>query len=670
MIVVGARLIYLQTAQHNWLSGRAAQQQQQNFEALAGRGLVVDRAGRELARSINTESFFAVPHEVKNIEAAAAALAPVINVNTTVLVARLREAKEANRKFVWVARKLAAAEAAQIKELNISGLHTLKEPKRFYPKGTLAAHVLGFVGIDETGLAGIEQFHNVALSGERGRLSVEGDAHHRPYESIEDVPSQAGRSIVLTIDETVQYWTEQALAAALKRTGAKAGTVVVLDPHTGEMLALANAPTFDPNTAGKLAPEAYTNKALQYIYEPGSTFKIVAYAAALEEGLAHPSERINCQMGAINVAGRVVHDLHPYGELTLTDALAKSSNVAAIKLGQRVGNQRMYDYITRFGFGQQTGVELAGETKGLVRPVARWQPSSIGSIAIGQEIGVTPLQMAAAFGLLANDGVRVQPHLVREVRASSNGAVLVRATPDKQQAISANTAKALRSMLESVTLNGTARRAQLDEYSAAGKTGTAQKIDPRTRTYSETKHVASFVGFAPVENPAVVIAVVLDEPRGADHGGQVAAPVFREIAERILPYLNVNPDAQVKPSPNQEFVAEQKSISTEEHAALRGTTYKQEKSISGSAALATLPETRREWQGGEIVYALTGEGRRALQMPSLYGQSVRDAARICAQVGVILEVRGTGGSAVKQTPAPGASVEAGQVVQVNFGARQ
>lgn len=339
------------------------------------------------------------------------------------------------------------------------------------------------------------------------------------------------------------------MTSAIAESNAKSGTAIVLDPHTGEILALANAPTFDPNDVGAASPAARANWALQNIYEPGSTFKIVAFSAAIEKGLAKPTDHIDCQMGSITVAKRVIHDAHPFGDLTLAEALAKSSNVAAIKLGIRVGDQTMYDYITRFGFGARTGIELPGETGGLIRPVKRWQQSSIGSVAIGQEVGVTPLQMAAAFGALANDGVRIAPHLIREIRNAS-GATAFRPNPEQRRVISKDTANALRGMLEGVTLNGTAKKAQLDGYSAAGKTGTAQKIDPRTGTYSQTKYVASFVGFAPVNNPAVVIIVVIDEPGGAYHGGDVAAPVFRQIAEQILPDMGVIPDTDFKTQMN------------------------------------------------------------------------------------------------------------------------
>src|SRR3982075_3228014 len=321
-----------------------------------------------------------------------------------------------------------------------------------------------------------------------------------------------------------------------------------MDPQTGEILALANAPSFDPNQPTRDSTEARVNSALQNIYEPGSTFKVVAYSAAIERGLVKPDDKIDCQMGKITVAGRLIHDHHPFGVLSVADALAQSSNVGAIKLGLLVGNASMYDYMKRLGFGSRTGIDLAGESAGQLRALSRWQPSSIGSLAMGQEIGVTPLQMATAYCVLANDGMLVKPHVVRELR-SKDGAVVFQAKSESRRALKPETTLALRNMLEGVTLHGTARKAQLDGYTAAGKTGTAQKIDPKTHAYSATKYIGSFVGFAPVRNPAVVIIVVIDEPLGSYHGGDVAAPVFREIAEQILPDLSVSPDVEVKTAP-------------------------------------------------------------------------------------------------------------------------
>jgi cell division protein FtsI (penicillin-binding protein 3) len=380
----------------------------------------------------------------------------------------------------------------------------------------------------------------------------------------------------------------------------------------------------------------------------------VAFSAAIEKKLAKPDDRIDCQMGSITVAGRLVHDHHPFGTLTIAEALAKSSNVAAIKLGIRVGDDGMYDFITRYGFGKTTGIELPGEAQGIVRPVSHWQPSSIGSIAIGQEVGVTPVQMVAAFGALANDGIRVAPHLVREIRNSS-GVVVYRPRSEERRVVSSDTAILLRGMLEGVTLKGTAKKAQLDGYSAAGKTGTAQKIDPKTRAYSRTKYVGSFVGFAPVKNPAVVIIVVMDEPAGSYHGGDVAAPVFREIAEQILLELGVMPDIDMKTAP--DLIAR---VNPESADGVRDRQARSEE-----RRIATMPTVDDNGgRGGEVVYAVASN--RTILMPDLRGRSVRDVARTCAQLGLQIEAHGEG-RVLKQNPSPGREVESGRVVYVDFG---
>ena len=657
MLIVCFRLIHLQFSQHEGLANRARQQQQNTVETSPQRGELLDRQERQLARSVQTVSLFLDPDgiDVPALDHNAQQLAKSLGLKQAELTKQFREAHAEKKRFVWIARRLDAELGNKIVAMNLPGIHAQLEPKRYYPNGSLAAHILGYVGLDGQGLGGVEQFYNKKIAGEAGRLFLEKDANGKSYESYE-IASKPGQSVVLTIDQSIQYQAEQALQAAVQRSRAKSGTVIVLDPRSGEILALANAPTFDPNRVADAKAETRSNWALQNIYEPGSTFKIVAFAAALENKLARIDERIDCQMGAITVAGRVVRDHTAFGSLTIPEALAKSSNVAAIKLGIRAGDPMMYDYIKRFGFGSRTGIELPGETAGLLRKVERWQPSSIGSIAIGQEIGVTPVQMVSAFGALANDGVRIAPHLIREVR-NAEGTVVYRAQPEQRRVINAETAIALRGMLEGVTLRGTAKAAQLDGYSAAGKTGTAQKIDPKTRAYSATKHVASFVGFAPVSNPQVAIIVVIDEPAGAYHGGDVAAPIFREVAELILPTLGVMPDIEVKSLP--ELVAKVND-DPERAAKLR-----EEQAQSEQERKATMPTVDSNGgRSGEVVYAAAT--KKAMLMPDLRGRSVRDVARTCAQLGLQVEARGEG-RVLKQSPEAGTEVSTGQLVYVDFG---
>ena len=669
MLVIGGRLVHLQVGQYEDLSKKAQKQQQRAERTNALRGLILDRNGRELARSLDVDSFVAVATEEKfDPRETAKKFASTLGLEESPLRARLEEAKASRREFVWIARQVDPEQAAKIHELKLAGVRSVKEPKRYYPNGALAAHVLGYVGTDDKALGGVELFQNAALKGEQGKTVLDSDGRHHSFRSFE-IEAQPGQSVVLTIDQNIQYQVERAIATAMEQTHAKAATALVLDPHTGEILALANAPTFDPNNAKKIDEEVRKNQALQNIYEPGSTFKVVAYSAAIEEKLAKPTDLIDCQMGSINLFGRIIHDTHAYGTLTVTEALAKSSNVAAIKLGMRVGKERMYDYMMRYGFNQKTGIELKGETRGVVRRPEHWQPSSMGSVAMGQEVGVTPIQMAASYATIANDGVRVAPHLVREVQ-DANGQVIERTTPETHRVLSVETARTLRPMLESVTLNGTAKTAQLDGYTSAGKTGTAQKIDPKTRAYSKTKYVASFVGFAPVENPAVVIIVVLDEPGGSYYGGTVAAPVFRQIAENVLPYLDVAPDTEFKTPENAEQNLALANAPAEDEGTLHHAP--QTSPISRTAqtpADALLPRVEQRQRGeagglGEVVYAAAAE--RALLMPDIRGRSVREAQRICAQLGLELEAHGDG-RAARQSPAAGARVEAGQTVRVEFG---
>ena len=656
MLVIGARLAQLQISQHADFTSRARNQQLSTIDTSPTRGQVLDRQGRELARSVDTESFFADAREITDPNDAAKRIASITGQDRDELAKRLAAAIDAKKQFVWISRRLDIESANKLDKMELKGIYSRKESKRYYPNDSLAAHVLGFVGNDQIGLGGVEQYYNEKIRGEAGKVYLEMDRDRRAFESYEVQPNP-GQTVVLTIDQTIQYRTEQALGAAVARANAKSGTAIVMDPQTGEILALANAPSFDPNQPQKYSAEERTNSALQNSYEPGSTFKIVAYSAAIEKGLVRPEDKIDCQMGQITVAGRLIHDHHPFGVLTVADALAQSSNVGAIKLGLLVGDASMYEYMKRLGFGSRTGIDLAGESTGQLRSLAHWQPSSIGSLAMGQEISVTPLQMATAYCVLANDGMLVKPHIVRELRGP-DGTVIFQAKPETRRALKPETTAALRNMLEGVTLHGTARKAQLDGYTAAGKTGTAQKIDPRTHTYSATKYVGSFVGFAPVKHPAVVIIVVIDEPQGSYHGGDVAAPVFREIAEQILPDLSVSPDVEMKPG--TQLIAQTSRPSPQQAKAEQLQTEAREATLPKVAARSFSGQTK------EVVFAVAT--KRAALMPDLRGQSVRDVVRMCQQLGLRLEARGEG-NALRQAPAPGAEVDPGLVVRVEFGRR-
>lgn len=560
---IGARLVYLQAAQHEFYLSKAVEQRQRERKTKPLRGSILDREGRELAITLEVESLWIDPTEIENPEALSFRLASLIGEKPKTLLSTINEAKQMNRRFMWLARELDKEAAQKIREADVPALHWQKEQKRFYPHGKLAAQVVGFANRDDVGQAGIEMTQDKILRGEPNEFLEERDGKGRVLETTELVAGKTPRNIALTLDYAIQYRAEQALAAGVQAARAKGGTAVVLNPKNGEILAMATAPTFDPNAPAEVSPELLQNRAVQTLFEPGSTFKLVTYATALESGAARLSDTINASAGFIKIGERRISDSHAVSKsLSLNEAFARSSNVAAVTIGQKIGKERFHEYIKRFGYGSQTGVELPAETRGRVYPAEKWTADSVASVSIGYEISVTSLQSAAAYAAIANDGVRVQPHLIREIR-EENGDVIFQAKPESRRVVSPETARAMRQMLETVTEEGTGKKAQLEGYSSAGKTGTARKYDPERRRYAPGKYVGSFVGFAPADDPKIVIAVMIDEPAGAYYGGEVAAPIFREIAEQVLPELNVAPafDSDVLLAKNDKPQLEPEKIS-------------------------------------------------------------------------------------------------------------
>ncbi len=419
----------------------------------------------------------------------------------------------------------------------------------------MAAHVVGFSNADGIGQAGIEQSQNDILYGAVIRKVQERDRLGRIYdESISE--KEPPKDVVLTISTPIQFMVEQALEKAVKASQARSGTSIVIDNKTGEILALANYPTFDPNKLNEIRQDSLPNAAVQLVYSPGSVFKLITYGSALERKLITPTAEIDSGNGTIEIAKHRFRDSHGIGRVTYSKALAQSSNVCAIKTGMRVGKEGFYETMQNFGFGKRMGIELPAETNGIVRRPDRWNGDSLASMSIGYEIGVTPLQMATAFATIANNGVRVQPHIIKEIRQSDEQVVSV-TQPESTRVVSAETARDLKTMLREVVLSGTGKRAQLNGYTSAGKTGTAWKFDEKIKRVNAAKYVSSFIGFAPVEDPAVTIAVVMDEPKvGGRDGGQVAGPVFREIAQQILPELNIKPDGLVEQIAEVEDIPE------------------------------------------------------------------------------------------------------------------
>src|SRR5271163_3637663 len=547
MVGVSGRLAYLQLIRHSDYMARALRQQQRTIDISPKRGEIYDRNMHPLAMSIQVDSAFAVPSEVADISLAAHLLSGVLGVPHDVLEERLG----ASNSFVWVQRKLPPEQAEAIQALNLKGIYLQKENQRFYPKRDLAAHVLGFVDPDEKGLGGIESELDGLIRGKSERVMVMADARQHHFDGAQvagGAPHDRGASVVLTLDEKIQYIAERELAAAIAKTHAPAGTVIVMNPNNGEILALANWPKFNPNAAASAPAEARMNRAVSAIYEPGSTFKLITLAAALDQGVTRPDEIFDCENGSVVVAGHRIHDHKPFGLLTVSDILAKSSDVGAIKVGMRLGAPQFYEYIRAFGFGAPTGVDMPGESRGLLHRLEHWTPISIGAVSMGQEVGVTPIQLISAVSTIANGGTWYRPHVVAELRRGEQvlpgeGAL---AAAEPKSVIHPQTAATLRRLMEGVVLKGgTGTLARLDGWTAAGKTGTAQKIDPNTGRYSHTDLIASFSGFAPINDPAVTILVSLDSPVGPHEGGMVAAPVFKRVAEQVLAYLDVPRDLPV-----------------------------------------------------------------------------------------------------------------------------
>ncbi len=597
----------------------------------------------------------------------------------------------ASHAFAWVARKVDAATSSRVRSLNLKGIYPQKEAKRFYPKGDLAAQVLGYVGLDDEGLGGVEREFDAKLKGKPGKMLITMDNKRRWLGRVERNPDP-GENVVLTIDEKIQYIAERELAKAMEDTHAEGGTIIVEDPHTGEVLALASRPTFNPNALKTADPRALKNRAVSDIYEPGSTFKIVTLAAALEEKITTPEEVVDCQMGSIVVNGLKIHDHKAYGALTITQVLENSSDVGAIKIALRLGEERFDRYIRLFGFGAQTKIELPGETRGLTKPVGRWSKVSIGAIAMGQEIGVSPVQLASLVSTIANDGVYVAPRIIAGTTPPRSTPQLIAFHPALgRRVISTMTAAQMKRMMEGVVLHGTGPKAILDGYSSAGKTGTAQKTDHATGRYSKSHYVASFVGFAPVNNPAVTVLVVLDSPVGLHEGGQVSAPVFSRVTQQVLTYLNVRHDVELQDPKRMQLRARAKDTDLAEGspeyiagqvepidvpvpvpapiaptetktttvAAARPPASPVASTIATSPSPATvIPAPTR----GTVVLDVGG----SVIVPDFHGKPLRSALEEAESAGIELEVSGSGvGQA--QSPLAGARIPPGGHVSVVFG---
>ena len=739
-VCITGRLFWLQVVRHKEYVERAQKQQQRTFEIAPRRGVLYDRNLRELAMTVQVDSIYAVPTEIDDKAAAAHTLAAIVHTDpeeSLTSEAQIEERLNTGRSFAWVARRVSNDVSAKVHALDMKGIYFQKEFQRVYPDDQIAAQVLGYVGADDTGLGGLEQKFESKLHGVPGRVYTAMDARRHWLGSTEHEP-EPGQNLVLTIDENIQFLAERALENVMERTQAANGTIVIQDVHTGQILALAIRPTFDPNQAKHTTRALLKDHAVSDVYEPGSVFKLVTYASALDQHVTTPDDMIDCQGGQMTLFGRVIHDdkSDHYGVITVHEALEHSSDVAAVKLALKVGQDKFSQYIHEFGFGSRSGVELPGETRGLLRPVNKWQATSIGSIAIGQEVGVTPLQLVSMVSTIANGGIYLPPHVLIPAPPGSTGPLRpepFRAggelpdplPPGVHRVISTMTAAEMRKMMEGVVLYGTGKPAQLNGYSSGGKTGTAQKVDPVTHLYSKTMHIASFAGIAPVNDPVISVAVVIDDPKGPSYyGTAVSAPVFAEVAQQVLEYLGVPHDIDIhevktKEKPGKPVVEDDSQDPGEDvnalfaavndlpaddplrnpqpAAASAGTSAAgatpaaaataQERSItpqpapadltanaaqaaktptrdaeSGAAHEPTLPAATSQVKPEDSVVAIDVKERN-LKVPSLVGLPLRKVIEVSAAAGLEVQMIGSG-TAREQAPAPGTMVARGTQIVV------
>ncbi|MFA6142583.1 MAG: penicillin-binding transpeptidase domain-containing protein [Candidatus Omnitrophota bacterium] len=528
------RLFYLQVLRHGFYYKIAAEQHNVSVEIPPLRGTIFDSNMRVLAVNINTDSIYANPRLVKDEEITAAKLSAILNVNQTVILERLSR----DKSFVWIKRKVSPQESAQVKSLKIEGVEVMKESKRVYPNGYSACHVLGTVDTDNIGLEGLELYYNKYLKGESGSLASTQDAKRKLLESYqyEYVPPKNGFSLVLTIDEVIQNIAERELGKMYEKYNAKGASIIVMDPRTGDILAMANYPNYDLNNFSKRPIESIRNRAINDFFEPGSVFKVITASAILEENAVKLTDKFYCEKGEWHIAKRILHDHTPHGIMTFKEIIEMSSNIGTLKAASLLGAERMYKYIRLFGFFDRTGIDLPGEVVGINRPISRWSSVSMYAIPMGQEVTTTAMQLACAISVIADNGFLVKPRIVKKV-LDPKGNVVKEFPPSAiRKVISSNTVVKMRGVLKGVVETGTGKKAKVEEYNVGGKTGTAQKIEPGGR-YSHERFVASFIGFAPVERPIISVVVCVDEPHPVYYGGDVAAPVFKHVVDESLKYL-------------------------------------------------------------------------------------------------------------------------------------
>ncbi len=620
LLVVGVRFYDLQVRQHEYFQQKAKRQYQQRVKLVARRGTIFDRNRHELAVSVDADSIYAIPSQFKD-QSRIDQLAAVLGQSPK----KLKNKLTGSRSFVWLKRKLTPKQANAVRSLNLSGIGFLKESRRYYPQKQLAANLLGFVGTDNQGLEGIELYHEDWLKGQIREVDVGTEAESRT--DFNQPASTQGFDLILTLDKTIQYIAQTELAGACRKFGAQNGVVIVMDPQTGELLAVASEPSFNPNSFAEYSPDSWRNRAITDCYEPGSVLKVFTAAAALEERLFSPQDKLWCEQGKIKVAGHTIRDNASYGKLSFSRVIEVSSNVGAVKIGLALGRKRLYGYLHRFGFGAVTSIDLTGERSGILRPLSGWSKMSSGSISIGQELSVTPLQLVRAVSAIANGGLLLQPEIVKQVWNSQQQKTVKEYKKQQvKRVLSTSTCKKLTSIMVNVVEQGTGKLAGLAQYKVAGKTGSAQQIDPATGNYAEDKWVAWFLGFVPADNPRLAIVVMLAEPQRGKWASVMAAPLFGRIAQGSLEYLGVAAD---RLSPDKKRV--KKNI-------------------------------------GDLKIVKSGASKvktKLIALPDLRGKSIRRVVAELAANGLQLEMQGTG-RAVAQYPEPGSRLSPGSICRVSF----
>lgn len=626
-LAVGWRAFHLQILQGEKLKRLGERQHLREWIVLPKRGTILDRAGEPLALSLEAQSVYARPRRIKDPESIARTLAQLLGLDSAGVQKRLRTKKP----FVWIERQITPKEAERIKALNLKGVGMSYEPDRYYPQGQLAGQVIGFVGRDSQGLEGIELYYDAYIRGETGSSVIERDGRGRRVlvQGVEELQIPPGADIHLTLDTSIQHLVERELEAAVSKFRAKAGIAVVVEPFSGEVLALANYPFFNPNSFNRHSSWQWRNRAVTDSFEPGSTFKAILAAAALEEGIVGKEDLLYCEFGKYFYAGKIIHDSHKYGWLPFYKIIQHSSNIGATKVAEKLKKERYFKYIKRFGFGRLTGIDMPGEVAGTVRPLSEWSPIALATHSFGQGIAVTPIQLVMAYGAIANGGFLMQPFVVRRVVGPDGKVLVVNQAHVVRRVVSEKTARLLTSILKGVVSDGgTGVMASVEGFEVAGKTGTAQKPDLVHGGYSANKRIASFIGFVPADDPRLVLLVLVDEPEVNVYGGVVAAPVFRKIARGVLRHLGVVPE---RPGP------------------------------------LPLP-TAKEWtlaRGDRRNGVGTVKREDAPGVPDFVGLSLREAVGKARALKLKVKMRGNG-YVVKQSPAPGVAWGTSETLTLNF----